>query len=392
MARYLFLTWDGAGNQPPAIGIAQALRERGHDVMFAGYGSQRSLITARGFRFALLERSAALYRQAHSKDVFALKMEAVWASTRHLDEVPELIDREACDVLVIDCMMFGALAAAETARVPVAVLVHSAPGALVPPGGQFEAALLGPVNRVRLMAGRPPLARIWDAWTRFPAFCTSIPELDPLAMRLPPAFQFIGPIVEHVAPSGWRAPWPAGDTRPLVLVSFSTGPYWDQASRIRRTLEALAARACRVLVTTGSTEVAHLSVPANAVLVSHVPHAEIMPHVAVTVTHAGHGTVAASLANGVPMVCLPNPAADQPALAAQVQALGAGLALDGESATAAEIGAAVHHVLADKSCAAAARRLADAIAAAPGVAAVAHRLEQLERQQSQSCRANAGAE
>jgi UDP:flavonoid glycosyltransferase YjiC (YdhE family) len=92
------------------------------------------------------------------------------------------------------------------------------------------------------------------------------------------------------------------------------------------------------------------------------------------------------------MVCLPNPAADQPALAARVQALGAGLALDGESATAAEIGAAVQHVLADKSFAAAARRLADAIAAAPGAAAVAHRLEQLERQQSQSCRANAGAE
>src|ERR1041384_4129725 len=100
MARYLFLTWDGAGNQPPAIGIARALRERGHDVMFAGYGSQRSLITARGFRFALLERSATLYRQAHPKGVFALKMEAVWASTRHLDEVPELIDRETCDVLV----------------------------------------------------------------------------------------------------------------------------------------------------------------------------------------------------------------------------------------------------------------------------------------------------
>src|ERR1044072_8539302 len=100
MARYLFLTWDGAGNQPPAIGIAQALRERGHSVMFAGYESQRSLITSRGFRFTLLERSEALYRQAHSEDVFALKMDAVWASPQHLNEVPKLIDRETCDVLV----------------------------------------------------------------------------------------------------------------------------------------------------------------------------------------------------------------------------------------------------------------------------------------------------
>ena len=31
MRRFLFLTWNGAGNQPPAIAIAQALRARGHE-------------------------------------------------------------------------------------------------------------------------------------------------------------------------------------------------------------------------------------------------------------------------------------------------------------------------------------------------------------------------
>jgi len=377
MARYLFLTWDGAGNQLPSVGIAQALRERGHNVLFAGYESQRPLFTARGFHFALLERSAALWRAGSSKGVFALKMETVWASPQHLDEIPELMVRKPCDVLVIDCLMFGALAAAETATVPAAALVHSAPGALVPPGGQFEAALLGPANRVRAAAERPALPSIWDAWARFPAICTSIRELDPLATQAPAAFQYIGPIFDRAPASHWRSPWAADDARPLVLVSFSTGPYWDQASRIQRTVVALADGGCRVLVTTGSTDVAGIAVPRNAVLVRHAPHAEILPHAAVTVTHAGHGTVMASLAHGVPMVCLPNPAADQPALAAQVHALGAAVALNGESATAADIEAAVHRVLAHPSYAAAARRLAKAIAGAPGAAMAVRRLEEL---------------
>lgn len=227
------------------------------------------------------------------------------------------------------------------------------------------------------MAGRPAIARIWDAWVRFPALCTSVSELDPLAAQTPPSFQYIGPIFERTQASGWRAPWAADDPRPLVLVSFSTGPYWDQASRIRRTIEALADEHCRVLVTTGSTDVADIAVPRNIVLIRHLPHSEILPHVAITVTHAGHGTVSASLAHGVPMICLPNPAADQPALAGRVQALGAGIALDGENATAVEIAAAVHQVLAHASYASAARRLAKTIATARSQSIVARRLEAL---------------
>jgi len=124
-------------------------------------------------------------------------------------------------------------------------------------------------------------------------------------------------------------------------------------------------------------DVTGLALPENAVLVQHVPHAEILSEVAVTVTHAGHGTVTAALAHGVPLVCLPNQTSDQPGLAAQVAALGAGLVLDGESATAADIAVAVEKILTDGSYTAAARRLAEVIAAAPGAQTAASRLEGL---------------
>jgi MGT family glycosyltransferase len=376
MARFLILSWNGAGNQPPAVGIAQALRQRGHEVIFAGYENQRSYFLARGFRFVLLERSSAAWHDDEPRErMFAVKLRAAWASREHLDDVPRLMSRERCDVLVVDCLMFGALAAAEKAQVPTFALVHSAPGALMPPRGQFEQALLGAVNELRIEAGLPSFAKLWDAWGRFPALCNSLRQLDPLAAQAPESIVYLGPIFEEAPPTGWKSPWQPRDSRPLVLVSFSTGPYWNQKSRIQRTLMALAGHHCRVLVTAGGTEISPPTVPANAAVVGRIPHGDILPDAAVTVTHAGHGTVTASLRHGVPLLCLPNPVADQPILAAQVASLGAGRALNGDDATPTEIFAAMQQLLADRSYTDKARLLAAAISAAPGVSAAVEHLE-----------------
>jgi len=133
-------------------------------------------------------------------------------------------------------MMFGALAAAEKMQFPTAALIHSAPGALLPPGGKFESQLLGTVNDIRRQADLPAITALWDLWARVPALSNSIRELDPLAATAPESFSYLGPLAEELSPSDWVSPWPEIDRRPLVLVSFSTGPYWDQSSRITRTL------------------------------------------------------------------------------------------------------------------------------------------------------------
>lgn len=376
MARFVFPTWYGAGNQVPAIGLAQELAARGHEVCFAGYRSQRARLEAHGFEFTLLRRADAGYRADEPPErVMAALLDGVWACPEHLADVADLLAGR-CDALVVDCMMFGVLAAIETTRMPTAVLVHSAPGALLPPGGAGEALMLGPVNEVRRAAGRPPVANLWQAWAPFLTVCASIPDLDP--QPAPPPLRYVGPVFERTAPSGWRSPWRADDTRPLVVASFSTGPAWDQTSRIARTLDALADTArYRVLALTSQADVGGLRAPENAVLLPYLPHAEVLPEAAVTVTHAGHGTVAAALAHGVPLVALPNPAADQPALAARVAELGAGLALDGESATVPDIADAVAAVLGDGSHRAAAAKLAETIAATPGAAGAADLVERL---------------
>jgi UDP:flavonoid glycosyltransferase YjiC (YdhE family) len=377
MARFLFLTWGGAGNQTPAVGLAASLAGRGHEVTFAGYAEQRDRFSSLGFAFRTLDHAQRHWPASPPDDWMPVLVDAVWACGQHLRDVPELLAAEHYDVMVADCLMFAALAAAEREQVPTAVLVHSAPGALVPPGGGLDLLALGRVNEVRACAGLPTVGTLWDTWRPFRVLCTSVPDLDPSAHRVPEAFTYVGPVFEPRPAVPWPMPWPPQDERPLVLVSFSTGQAWDQTSRISRTLGALSGSGCRVVATTGAADAGRLPAGEDAALARYVPHADVLPHASVTVTHAGHGTVAASLAHGVPIVALPNRAADQPALAGQVQRLGAGIALDGDHATPGQIAEAVAALLDDPSYTANARRLARAIAALPGAEGAAALLERL---------------
>ena len=379
MARFVFLTWNGGGNQSPAIGIAQELQKRGHKTVFAGYAAQEPYFAARGLPLVLSERLQQAWDQAPPGEPGAQLVDRVLVCQAHLDEVPAIFHRERADVLVVDCMMFAAALACDLARIPTAILVHSAPGALLHPDRSLTPRALEPLNAVRAAAGRSRIERLWDSWPEMEVICTTISALDPLREQMPSEFAYVGPILETAASSSWRSPWPSDDERPLVLVSFSTYPGSPpQASRIERTLTGLAAMACRVLVTSTLTDVSEIEVPDNAVIVEHAPHREILPETAAMVAHGGHGTITAALAHGVPLVCLPNARiADQAPLGAQVERLGAGRALDGELATAGEIGAAVLDVLANPMYRVNARELAGMISTTSGAGAAASRLERV---------------
>lgn len=390
MARFLIVTWDGGGNVPPAFAIAQALLEAGHEVVIAGQelaerpgavvaGGHTTLqerCQARGFRFTLLERSSAAWETAPEPRIVG----AMMACPQHLGDVVAVLADNEPDVALVDCLMYGALAAVEDRDTPTAVLVHSAPGLLMTPGGEMERFLLGPVNELRERFGRDPLTRLWDAWSAFPVICTTIPEFDPLAASAPPSFHYVGPVFDRAGSApAWQPPLAPEDSRPLVLVSFASTSAWDQRSRIERTLEALGGGPYRLLLTTSRTDLRDLVVPDNAAVLQHVPHHDVLPHVSVMVSHAGHGSVLAALAYGVPIVCLPNPVADQPGIAHQVETLGAGRALDGDNASADDIAAAVREVLDEPSYAVGAQQLAALIARTTGAASAADRLAQLTR-------------
>jgi MGT family glycosyltransferase len=375
MANIAFVTWDGGGNLPPAVGLAQALVARGHGVRFFGYEVQRARIEAQGLAFSALSRTGDFDKlSAPPEERRAALLRRVWASPEHLDDVPDALAEHPADVLVVDFLMHGALAWSERAHLPVVALAHSAIAALVPPPeSPVGAVILSASNALRSSAGLTLMRRLNDAWDRILTLVTTVPELDPAAEGRGPSIRYVGPIVEEFHGHTWESPWAADDMRPLVLVSFTTTGFWDQRARIRNTLAALASEPVRVLVS--AREGAELGeMPANAVVRGFLPHALVLPGAALTVTHCGHGTVTASLAHGVPLIGLPNQAADQPFLSTLVQRLGAGRALDGEADEGA-IRGAVRDVLANPSYAAAARRLGAAIRASSGPIGAAVELE-----------------
>jgi UDP:flavonoid glycosyltransferase YjiC (YdhE family) len=383
MARLLMVTWNGGGNTSPLFELAREVRGRGHEVSFcgtelaepgSGYASLEARCSDRGFAFQPLPGSTARFARDPQGERIVT---GVMASEEHAADLEE-VGLDGCDLVVVDALMFGAVAALEEHEVPAAIFVPGAPGAFAGQGLPFEGFVLGSVNRTRRALGLGQLGRLGDAWTRLPAFCESIPELDPHHDQFASSVRYVGPIFEAQSASGWTPPWADDDDRPLVLVSFTTNPAWDQTSRIERTVTALSDGAYRVLITASLADISSNDLPEHVALEQQVPHAEVLPFAAAAIGHAGHGTIAMPLAHGVPVVSLPNPtAADQPPLARRVQELGAGIALDGENATPGEIRAAIDAVVTDPGYQASARQIADTISKGYSVSAAADLVERL---------------
>lgn len=168
--------------------------------------------------------------------------------------------------------------------------------------------------------------------------------------------------------------WP-GDDRPLVYVTFgSVAATVPTAAPIYRVaLEAVADLPARVLLTTGhGVEEGALTAPGPHVHVTRwVPQADVLARASAVVCHGGSGTTLGALAAGVPLVVTPL-FADQPENARRVAETGVGIAVRPRDPDApirafdpADLRRATDDVLADSSLAAAARRMADEIAALP---------------------------
>ena len=101
-----------------------------------------------------------------------------------------------------------------------------------------------------------------------------------------------------------------------------------------------------------------------------------MPRCAAVVCHAGHGTVARSLASGVPIVACPH-AGDMAENAARIRWAGVGVSLPRRFHTASGVRLAVRRLLADPGYTRRARELASWSERHDGAAAAADAVERL---------------
>jgi MGT family glycosyltransferase len=218
------------------------------------------------------------------------------------------------------------------------------------------------LNRARAAFGLLPLNHIFDHYDRADRLLIGLsPAFDFPATNLPANLRYVGPLLDLPAwARPWTAPWSGSPARPRILVSLSTS-FQNQAALLRRIIAALGRMDLDALVTVGpAMEKEELRAPANVSILHSAPHDTLMKEVSLVVTHGGHGTVARSLVNGVPLLVIPM-GRDQADNAARVVARGAGLSL-ADSATEEEIVSAVGRLVTEPHFKAAAARLGKAIA------------------------------
>ncbi|HEX7277671.1 MAG TPA: glycosyltransferase, partial [Acidimicrobiales bacterium] len=163
--------------------------------------------------------------------------------------------------------------------------------------------------------------------------------------------------------------WPASAAAdPLVYVTFGSVaadiglfPMLYQA-----VVGAVADLPMRVLLTLGAAgdPEALAPLPPNVHVERWWPQADVMGHASAMVGHGGFGTTLAGMAAGVPQVVVPL-FADQPHNAARVEAIGAGIALEGGPAAIGGLADALRRLLDGDWYRAGAARVAEQIGRLP---------------------------
>ncbi len=382
--RVLFTSPAGLGHIHPMVPLARAMAARGHEVMWAAPADGVDHIENAGIR-AVATGGAGLTRPSDVR--------------RRFPELDALPPAEMPNVLF--GKMFGAVAAPAILGDLVPVALEWRPALVVADAAEFAGHIVaaelgvpsvtkgfGPLlPERRVAAAGVEVAPLWRSRGLEPPPYGG--SYDHLYLDIyPPALQ--SPAAAHVARRQllrpvtydgqleWPSPLPvpaAPAGAPLVYVTMGT--VFNDPRPLQMVLAALGGLDVRVLVTVGPHGDPDLlgSPPPHVRVERYVPQTLVLPQCDVVVSHAGSGTVLATLALGVPQVCLPQ-GADQFLNAAAVASASAGISLTPDEASVDAVRDAVTR-LAEPSFADSARRVGESIASMPSPEEVAAVLETL---------------
>ncbi|UJA20251.1 glycosyl transferase [Thermoleophilia bacterium SCSIO 60948] len=384
----LVAAFGDAGHAFPAIGLARALAERGHDVTIESWQNWRGVVDGLGLDFLPAEEYSVYPPPPPGSEI------TPGAAARML--VPMLEER-GFDVVCHDILTMAPALAAEKAGIPRATLVpHVYPWSVTgmpfysfgaqPPRTGFGKRLwtrAQPVleggyrrgreelNAEREIVGLAPSDRLHGGMSRDLVLVATLPALE-YPRRWPRETRVTGPIefeLDHP-----DVPLPPGDD-PLVLVAPSTAQ--DPEGRmVRVALDALADEPVRVLATTNRRGHPLPEAPANAVVVDWLRYSQGLAVADLAICHGGHGTVARALSAGVPLVCCPA-GGDMAENGARVTWAGAGLTIPWRFVRRPTLRSTVRRVLADERFARRAEAIARSAAGLNGASTGARLLEEM---------------
>jgi UDP:flavonoid glycosyltransferase YjiC (YdhE family) len=283
-----------------------------------------------------------------------------------LDDLLEVARELRPDVIVHDPLALAGPLVAAALGIPA---VHHTIGPLTDPDVlQLITDVASPVWR-EFGLDVPPAVGLYAGTTL--TICP--PSLDPASRALPGA----RPLRPAALPVRNPQPLPfVRSERPLVYVTLGTfsNSNLDVFRILLRSLDGLGVD---VLATVGRDNDPALlqPLPANVHVERFVPQADVLPHCALCIHHAGSGTMFGILAHGLPSVVAPQ-SADNFVNAARVAAAGAGRVLQPGEVNEESVRAAVVATLDDAAMRRAAERIAAEIAAMPPAEDVAAQLRE----------------
>ncbi len=413
MARLVITTVGSLGDLHPFIALANGLRLRGHEIIFAVEALLAERVRAESFEARVLTGDARtlLGPYAHEMVGGSNPLSSIRAlSHRYL--APTLGENitllgDVCagaDGLIASVGQIAASAVADLTGIPwiTVALSPSISSAWITPtpgpalsgavgrlinralwfagGVAFERISDPPFNAVRAAYGLPPRKRLLQDGNMSPTLTAVAvsPAFFPRPPDWPDSAQLTG-FLYWDAPSTWREPpeleafLSAG--QPVVAVSSgSMGPEaGDIFTRFfTASVMAIHQAGARALVI-GAGSAFRASDP-DTLALDYVPFSLVYPRCAAVIHHGGSGTLGQSLRAGVPTLVVPW-GADQFFHGALLERAGSGRMLARSSYTAERARAALTRLLYDGDLRRRARGLADDIAREDGVGALCDAIE-----------------
>jgi MGT family glycosyltransferase len=391
--------------------LARQLEKRGHKVVIFGIADVEARVRAAGIDFHLigaqdyppgtLQKLDRQLSELNGLATFRFTVERVKnTAAMILRDGPEAVRSENLDAMLIDEADMGGTVA-EHLGLPFVSIAFFPPlikDDRIPPFCFGWPAGEDAFSRLRNRLGMRLLSRvaapIFDvvnrqrkAWNLKP-LTHSTDALSPLAQiaQIPQALEFTtsakpanlyytGPFVDRQQRPTVNFPWHKLDGRPLIYASLGT--LQNGSEEIFHAIAAACAgiKVQLVLTLGGGLDPDRLaSLPGDPIVVDYAPQLELLKRASAVITHAGLNTVLESLAEGVPIVALPQ-GNDQPGVAARVAAKGAGVVIPRRKISAQRLRAAVHSVLENGSYRSAARNLQTAMQEIDGLEAAADVIE-----------------
>jgi MGT family glycosyltransferase len=390
VSRFLFVVPPLVGHINPTVGVAAALRSRGHDVAWAGHPELVGRLAgpqARVFETAVPDATPERPATLRGPGAFKFLWETflIPLADAMVPGVAEAVDEFEPDVVIADQQAVAGAVVALRRGLPWATSATTAaelsnPLAALPRVADWVREQLLDLENRHGLPTRADSERYQGTYgdLRFSphlVLAYSSAALSGDIDELRDTLRYVGPSIAE-RPADAAFPWDRLPTdRRLILASVGTTNSDAGASFLQACAEAIGDRP-ELFGVFSDPGGAIASPPPNVLAVPHFPQLELLPGASAVICHAGQNTVCEALFYGVPLILAPI-RDDQPIVAQQVVDAGAGIRIRFGHATSSHVRTALDRLLAEPSFVEAAARISASFRAAGGAEAAAGYLEGL---------------